>query len=66
MQLAVAAQRARERADVDTEHVMALFAGLSFLGAFTCALGGDRELHRLGPVAETLLTMLAPIPPETR
>ena len=56
----------RLRADVDTEHVMALFAGLSFLGAFTCALGGDRELHRLGPVAETLLTMLAPIPPETR
>ena len=45
---------------------MALFAGLSFLGAFTCALGGDRELRRLGPVAETLLTMLAPIPPGRR
>ena len=45
----------RLRADVDPDHVVALFAGLSFLGAFTCALGGDRELRRLGPVAETLL-----------
>lgn len=50
----------RLRADVDPEHVMGLFAGLSFLGAFTCALGGDRELRRLGPVAETLLQILTP------
>lgn len=50
----------RLRADVDGEHVVALFAGLSFLGAFTCALGGDRELRRLGPVAETLIQILTP------
>jgi AcrR family transcriptional regulator len=50
----------RMRADVDADHVVALFGGLSFLGAFTCALGGDRELRRLGPVAETLIRVLAP------
>jgi AcrR family transcriptional regulator len=50
----------RLRADVDPEHVVALFGGLSFLGAFTCALGGDRELERLGPVAKTLSRVLAP------
>ena len=54
----------RLRGDVDPEHVVALFGGLSFLGAFTCALGGDRELQRLAPVAETLIQILAPFPPE--
>jgi AcrR family transcriptional regulator len=48
------------RSDVDGEHVVALFAGLSFLGAFTCALGGDRELRRLGPVADALVQILTP------
>jgi AcrR family transcriptional regulator len=52
------------RAGVDPEHVMGLFAGLSFLGAFTCALGGDRELRRLAPVAETLVRILSPAPVE--
>lgn len=50
----------RLRSDVDAEHVVALFAGLSFLGAFTCALGGDAELRRLAPVAESLIRILAP------
>jgi AcrR family transcriptional regulator len=50
----------RLRADVDADHVVALVAGLSFLGAFSCALGGDRELHKLAPVAETLLRVLVP------
>lgn len=50
----------RLRDDVDPEHVVALFAGLSFLGAFTCALHGDRELERLAPVAATLSRVLAP------
>ena len=50
----------RLRRDVDPEHVVALFGGLSFLGAFTCALHGDRELERLGPVAATLSRVLAP------
>ena len=50
----------RLRGDVDPDHVVALFGGLSFLGAFTCALGGDRELERLGPVAATLSRVLAP------
>ena len=47
----------RLRADVDPDHVMALFAGLSFLGAFTCATEGDRALrapraHRRDPRAD--------------
>ncbi len=50
----------RMRADIDGDHVASLFAGLSFLGAFTCALGGDRELRRLGPVAETLIRLVTP------
>ena len=50
----------RLRDDIDADHVVAIFAGLSFLGAFTCALGGDRELRRLAPVAETLILMLTP------
>ena len=50
----------RLRADVDADHVVALFAGLSFLGAFSCALGGDAELRRMGPVAQTLLRVLVP------
>ena len=54
----------RLRADIDGDHVVALFAGLSFLGAFTCALGGDRELRRLGPVAETLIRLVTPAVPE--
>ena len=53
----------RLRADVDPDHVMALFAGLSFLGAFTCATDGDRALRRLGPIAETLVQMLQPPDP---
>lgn len=48
------------RDDVDPEHVTALFAGLSFLGAFTCALGGDGALRRLAPVAQTLVRILEP------
>jgi hypothetical protein len=52
------------RAGVDPDHVTGLFAGLSFLGAFTCALGGDRELRRLAPVAETLVRILSPAPVE--
>jgi hypothetical protein len=43
---------------------VSLFGGLTFLGAFTCALYGDRELQRLGPVATTLIQVLAPSPPE--
>ena len=39
---------------------MALFAGLSFLGAFTCATEGDRALRRLGPIAQTLVRILEP------
>ena len=58
----------RLRADVHPDHVMALFAGLSFLGAFTCATEGDRALRRLGPIAETLVRILepagAPVPEE--
>ncbi len=54
----------RLRADIDGDHVVALFAGLSFLGAFTCALGGDHELRRLGPVAETLIRLVTPAVPE--
>lgn len=50
----------RLRGDIDADHVVAIFAGLSFLGAFTCALGGDRELRRLAPVAEALILMLTP------
>jgi AcrR family transcriptional regulator len=50
----------RVRADVDADHVVSLLGGLSFLGAFTCALRGDAELRRLGPVAETLMTILTP------
>jgi AcrR family transcriptional regulator len=50
----------RVRADVDPEHVVALLAGLSFLGAFTCATEGDRALRRLGPAAETLVQILEP------
>lgn len=50
----------RLRADVDAEHVVGLLSGLSFLGAFTCALGGDRELRRLAPVADTLIRILEP------
>jgi AcrR family transcriptional regulator len=53
----------RLRDDVDPEHVMALFAGLSFLGAFTCATEGDRALRRLGPIAETLVRILEPSDP---
>ena len=49
----------RLRADVDAEHVVGLFAGLSVLGAFQCAIAGDAELRRLAPVAETLLHILA-------
>jgi AcrR family transcriptional regulator len=52
----------RLRADVDPEHVVGLFAGLSFLGAFQCAVAGDDELRRLGPLAETLLRILIPSP----
>jgi AcrR family transcriptional regulator len=55
----------RLRPDVEVSHVVALFAGLSFLGAFTCALGGDAELRKLGPVAETLLQVLTPTDRET-
>ena len=51
--------------DVEASHVVALFAGLSFLGAFTCALGGDRSCASLGPVAETLLQVLTPTDRET-
>jgi AcrR family transcriptional regulator len=54
----------RLRRDVAPEHVVSLFGGLTFLGAFTCALYGDRELQRLGPVATTLIQVLAPSPPE--
>lgn len=50
----------RLRADVDPDHVVGLFAGLSFLGAFQCAVAGDDELRRLAPLAETLLTILIP------
>lgn len=50
----------RVRGDVDPDHVVALLAGLSFLGAFTCATEGDRALRRLGPVAETLVQLLQP------
>lgn len=50
----------RLRDDVDPEHVTALFAGLSFLGAFTSALGGDGALRRLAPVAQTLVRALEP------
>ena len=53
----------RLRDDVDPEHVRALFAGLSFLGAFTCATEGDRALRRLGPIAETLVRILEPSDP---
>ena len=53
----------RVRADVDPDHVVALLAGLSFLGAFTCATEGDRALRRLGPVAETLVQLLQPPAP---
>ena len=35
-----------------------LFAGLSFLGAFQCAVAGDDELRRLAPLAETLLRLV--------
>jgi hypothetical protein len=56
----------RIRAGVDPEHVMALFAGLSFLGAFQCAVAGDDELRRLAPVAETLLHVLANDPADQR
>jgi AcrR family transcriptional regulator len=52
------------RPGVDPDHVMALFAGLSFLGAFSCALGGDRELGKLAPIAETLVRILSPAPVE--
>ncbi len=48
------------RDDVDPDHAVALLAGLSFLGAFQCALGGDRELRKLGPVADTLVRILTP------
>lgn len=50
----------RLRTDVEVDHVVGLFAGLSFLGAFTCALGGDAELRRLAPIAESLIRILAP------
>jgi AcrR family transcriptional regulator len=49
----------RLRDDVDPDHVVGLFAGLSFLGAFQCAVAGDDELRRLAPLAETLLRILA-------
>lgn len=52
----------RLRADVDPEHVVGLFAGLSFLGAFQCAVAGDDELRRLAPLAETLLRLLETAP----
>lgn len=50
----------RLRGDVDPDHVVGLFAGLSFLGAFQCAVAGDDELRRLAPLAETLLRILVP------
>ena len=53
----------RLRADVDPAHVVGLFAGLSFLGAFQCAVAGDDELRRLAPLAETLLRILVPAEP---
>lgn len=56
----------RLRADVDAEHVVGLFAGLSFLGAFQCAVAGDDELRRLAPLAETLLRILVPADREDR
>jgi AcrR family transcriptional regulator len=56
----------RLRADVDPEHVVGLLAGLSFLGAFQCAVAGDDELRRLAPVAETLLHVLANDPADQR
>lgn len=49
----------RVRADVEPRHVVAMVAGLSFLAAFTCALGGDAELRALGPVAESLHRVLS-------
>ena len=54
----------RLRADVDPDHVVGLFAGLSFLGAFQCAVAGDDELRRLAPLAETLLRILETDPPD--
>ena len=45
--------------------MVGLFAGLSFLGAFQCAVAGDDELRRLAPLAETLLHVLA-IDPDGR
>jgi AcrR family transcriptional regulator len=53
------------RSDLAPEHVVQLFAGISFMAAFECALHGEPALGRLAPVAETLAAALRPSPPPT-
>ena len=48
------------RTDVGHEQIAALVSGISFLAAFELAMFGARALDAMGPVAQTLLTVLRP------